>query len=321
MARVDQADGSNGRRRTTSRLVLQNFAPLRRRLLCAVPLAALPAAMVGPGSAFAQSCTGLCAAQTADQINLLSAFSTLLNSPAGLALLSANLKTDETIYLNSTPVQKVAAAEDALLQYVPINILITAFPTNPNFYYTQAGIPTATGLPSSVTTAVSSIFGNVGLGLKDAFGQPGNIYGNAYNNLSADPNGDPRPFQVSALISGNPFTQANSSAIAYQIQQTAFALGSGFADENWQSYTLSPAFPSGHSAYGNTAALFYAIFAPGYFQQFAQAGVDFAYGRNVFGVHYPLDVIGGRIDATYVLAETLAGNALCPGGPRPTSPR
>ena len=29
-----------------------------------------------------------------------------------------------------------------------------------------------------------------------------------------------------------------------------------------------------------------AILAPGYYQQFAQAGVDFAYERNVFGVHY-----------------------------------
>ena len=309
MARVDQSDGSN-HRRLPSRRVRRNLEIRRHWLLCAMALATI----LGPGSAFAQSCTGLCTPQTADQVKLLSAFGTLLNSPAGLALLSANLKTDETIYLNSTPAQKVAAAEDALLQYAPINILITAFPTNPHFYYSQAGVPTATGLPASVTTAVSSIFGNVGLGLKDSFGQPGNVYGNAYNNFSADPNGDPRPFQVSALISNNPFTPANSSVIAYQIQQTPFALGSGFANESWQSYTLSPAFPSGHSAYGNTTALFYAILAPGYYQQFAQAGVDFAYGRNVFGVHYPLDVIGGRIDATYVIAETLAGNPLYPGG-------
>lgn len=212
MARVDQSDGSN-HRRLPSRRVRRNLEIRRHWLLCAMALATI----LGPGSAFAQSCTGLCTPQTADQVKLLSAFGTLLNSPAGLALLSANLKTDETIYLNSTPAQKVAAAEDALLQYAPINILITAFPTNPHFYYSQAGVPTATGLPASVTTAVSSIFGNVGLGLKDSFGQPGNVYGNAYNNFSADPNGDPRPFQVSALISNNPFTPANSSVIAYQI--------------------------------------------------------------------------------------------------------
>ena len=40
--------------------------------------------------------------------------------------------------------------------------------------------------------------------------------------------------------------------------------------------------------------------------------MDFAYGLNVYGVHYPLDVIGGRILATYVIAQTLAGNPLYP---------
>ena len=312
MALVDRGDGSHGP--TPSGLARRNFEPLRRWLLCAVPLAEVLATVVAPSPAFAQGCTGLCAAQTMDQAGLLSNFGTLLNTPAGRAALSANLAIDESIYLNSSPAQKVAAAEDALFQYAPINILITAFPTNPNFYYTPAGIPTAPGLPSAVTTAVSSIFNNVGLGLKDYFGQPGNVYGNAYGNLVADPNGNPRPFQVSALIASIPFSVRKSSVIAVGIQQTAFALGNGFANENWQSYTLSPAFPSRHSTFGNMTALFYGILAPGYYQQFAQAGVDFAYGRNVFGVHYPLDVIGGRIDATYVLAETLAGNPLYPGG-------
>ncbi|MGO9772559.1 MAG: autotransporter domain-containing protein [Roseiarcus sp.] len=43
--------------------------------------------------------------------------------------------------------------------------------------------------------------------------------------------------------------------------------------------------------------------------------MDFGYSRNVFAAHYPLDVIGGRILATYVTAETLAGdNSLYPSG-------
>ena len=39
---------------------------------------------------------------------------------------------------------------------------------------------------------------------------------------------------------------------------------------------------------------------------------EFAYDLNVFAGHYPLDVIGGRILGTYVLAQTLAGNPIYP---------
>ena len=187
MARVDQADGSNGRRRTTSRLVLQNFAPLRRRLLCAVPLAALPAAMVGPGSAFAQSCTGLCAAQTADQINLLSAFSTLeLTRGTGLAQCEPQDRRNYLSQFDAGPEGRDGGGRAASVR--PDQYSDYCVPDESEFLLHAGRYSDSDGLPSSVTTAVSSIFGNVGLGLKDAFGQPGNIYGNAYNNLSADPN-------------------------------------------------------------------------------------------------------------------------------------
>ena len=125
------------------------------------------------------------------------------------------------------------------------------------------------------------------------------------------PYGDPRPFQTSSAIANNPFTPANSSLIAYQIQQTNI----GGYGQSWQSYEQSPSFPSGHSEIGNVNAIVFAILAPGYYQQLLQSGVDFGYSRNVFGAHYPLDVIGGRILATYVTAETLAGdNSLYPSG-------
>ena len=40
--------------------------------------------------------------------------------------------------------------------------------------------------------------------------------------------------------------------------------------------------------------------------------VNFAYDLNVNGVHYPTDVIGGRVLGTYVIAQMLAGNPLYP---------
>ena len=115
---------------------------------------------------------------------------------------------------------------------------------------------------------------------------------------------------MSSAIANNPFTPANSSLIASLIQQTT-AYGQG-----WPNYTTSPAFPSGHASIGNINAMTFAILAPGYFQQLLQSGVDFGFSRNVFAAHYPLDVIGGRIIATYVTAETLAGTIRCTR-PRP----
>lgn len=280
--------------------------PLRplRLALYAIPFVAMLAAMAAPGAAFAQSCTGQCF----DQATLLAPFTSLPNS-----VLQANFQTEEDIYAKATAARRVLAAENSLIDYTPESILIGAFPNNPNFYFSAAGVPSAmTPIPASVTTAVNSVLANVATGgttggLKTYFGLF-DIYGIAYGNTTADPNGDPRPFQTSTAIANNPFTPANSSLIAYQIQQTNI----GGYGQNWQSYTSSPSFPSGHSAIGNVNAIVFAILAPGYFQQLLQSGVDFGYSRNVFAAHYPLDVIGGRILATYVTAETLAGDPLYP---------
>ena len=184
---------------------------------------------------------------------------------------------------------------------------------------------------------MTSVTNNVATGastgdLKTYFGQI-NIYGIAYGNTPIGPYGtdslgDPRPFQTSSAIANNPFTPANSSLIAYQIQQTSGNQQTSGDPQNWQIYQQSPSFPSGHSTIGNVNAIAFAILAPGYYQQLLQSGVDFGYSRNVFGAHYPLDVIGGRILATYVTAETLAGEIRCTrprattrASHRPISPR
>ena len=300
--------------RAVAGLIRLNLAAPVRRLWWAILLVALTA----PGAALAQA---QCAPTTqpptlcSDQANLLSPFASLLNSPAGLAVLGANMQTEEAIYAGASAARRTLAAENALITYAPQSILIGAFPNNPNFYFNAAGIATtSTPIPSSVTTAVTSVTNNMATGattgdLKTYFGQI-DVYGVAYNATTADPNGDPRPFQTSSAIANNPFTPANSSLLAYQIQQT----NDGY-QQNWQSYVQSPSFPSGHSAIGNVNAIVFAILAPGYYQQLLQSGVDFGYSRNVFAAHYPLDVIGGRILATYVTAETLAGdNSLYPSG-------
>ena len=95
---------------------------------------------------------------------------------------------------------------------------------------------------------------------------------------------------------------------------------------NWQgqdgSDTKIGDFPSAHTMLSTFNSITFAVLAPGYYQQLAQAEEEFTYDLNVFGGHYPLDVIGGRILGTYVLAQTLAGNPLYPSTrSRPISPR
>ena len=295
--------------RAVAGLIRLRLAPPLRLPSWAILLAALAA----PGAALAQN--SACAPTTqpptlcSTQVNLLSPFASLLNSPAGLAVLEANMQTEEEIYASASPARRTLAAENALVDQASQSILIGAFPNHSNFYFSAAGIPTAPTLPTAVAAAVTSVVDNMATGattgdLKNYFGHI-DVYGVAYGDTTADPNGDPRPFQTSSAIANNPFTPANSSLIAYAIQQTAYI---STDPQNWQSYVTSPSFPSGHSAIGTVNAIVFAILAPGYYQQLLQSAADFGYSRNVFGVHYPLDVIGGRILATYVTAETLAGD-------------
>jgi len=321
---------------TRLRTVANDYPTFSRKVRCglrhrmrgglrAAPIATLLITLGAAGSASAQSsCDTLCVDQNADQRALLLPFQQLPDTTAGLAVLQANLQTEENIYLYSSSAQKIQAAEDSLIDYVPQNILIGTFPNNTNFSYVN-NVPTAANLPSVLYALPYAVDSSVPdptnpandaqLDLKDYFGKYYDTYGQAYGNTTADPYGDPRPFQVSTAIASNPFTVANSSEFAYETQQTN---GNG-SNQTWGNYTQSPSFPSGHSLYGNTAAIMDAILAPGYYQQFVQEGVDFAYNRNVFGVHYPLDVIGGRILATYVVAQTLANAPLYPSSILPAS--
>jgi autotransporter-associated beta strand protein len=290
--------------------MMGNFERPPRRLLCAIPFATMLAAMGGLDSAFAQSCTGQCATlQAADQEALLSPFNSLLDSPAGMALLMANLQAEENIYLNSTQAEKIASGTVLIVPDIPANILLRAFPTNPNFGYTPAGLPNAPALPSNVTDATNDIENNSQIdAMKPYFGAV-NSYGIAYGLLpgQTDSLGNPPPYQVSSAILNNPFTPANSSLLAYQNQQTPGA------NINWAlGDSQIGDFPSAHTWLGTIDAITYAILAPGYYQQLAQSVAEFAYDLNVYAAHYPLDVIGGRIVGTYVIAETLAGNPLYP---------
>ncbi|MDR3536168.1 MAG: autotransporter domain-containing protein [Acetobacteraceae bacterium] len=305
-------------RQSLTGCVRLNLARALPPLRPAIRLATLLAMIGAANSAFAQGCTGQCAAQqVSDQENLLSAFNALPGSAAGQALISANLQTEESIYLNSTQAQKIASGTVFILNLIPANLLLRAFPGNPNYYYTSAGLPTAPDLPASVAAAGIAMIANAQLdAMKPYFGTV-NTYG-AYGLVpgQTDPLGNPPPYQVSSAILNNPFTAANSSALAAQNQQPP----GGSYGVNWVLGDSNTAdFPSAHTMLATFNAITFAVLAPGYYQPLAQSVADFAYDLNVFAGHYPLDVIGGRILATYVIAETLAGNPSYPSLITPTT--
>ncbi len=264
--------------------------------------------MIGATGSSAQTCTGQCA----DQAALLAPFNSLWNptNPADMAVLAANLKEEEQIYLNSSQNQKIASGAILVIPDISANLLIRAFPNNPRFYYDQQGWPHAPALPSPVANAVSDVEKNNQINaMKPIFGTA-NVYGKAYALLpgQTDSLGNPPPYQVSSAILDNPFTPANSSLLAYHNQQTHGVYGVNWALGNSQIGN----FPSAHTMASTIDALTYAILAPGYYQQLTQGAANFAYDLNVNGVHYPLDVIAGRILGTYLVAETLAGEPLYP---------
>jgi len=75
-------------------------------------------------------------------------------------------------------------------------------------------------------------------------------------------------------------------------------------------YTASAgAFPSGHSTVGYTDSLLLAAMLPERAPALIARGAGYGYSRQVLGVHYPLDVIGGRMIAQYNVAHYLADPA------------
>ena len=137
--------------------VRRRLARSRRCLLCVVPLAA---SLVATSAAVAAD--PACNAQCADQITLLAPFNSLWNpsgsqDPLDAAVLAANLQEEVDIYLGATKAQKAAAATILVIPDISANLLIRAFPDNPNFYYDRTGWPHAPALPESVAKAVSDV--------------------------------------------------------------------------------------------------------------------------------------------------------------------
>ena len=88
----------------------------------------------------------------------------------------------------------------------------------------------------------------------------------------------------------------------------------------------NPSFPSGHTTYAYTDGILLAMLVPQQYQSMLARAADYANSRIALGVHYPLDIIGGRALATYDLAQAFTNpayinNAAVTGhGPQPARP-
>ncbi len=70
-------------------------------------------------------------------------------------------------------------------------------------------------------------------------------------------------------------------------------------------YSTSPSFPSGHTSQATWKSILLATMLPEFGPQMLARGSEVGYNRIVLGVHYPLDVIGGRMTGMAAAADRL----------------
>lgn len=283
-----------------------------RRTRRGAAILALLAGLLAAAEARAQAAN--CGAPTACSQDLLVNFSSFYQASgggngnaAGAAVLAANAALEGRIYLGSTSAQKDLAVVNGPTA-IPNVIYAIWNMTDPRLGTAfNAGSPLAPGgnaAPASyqailldVTMAsVKTYFNSFATYLQAYGGITGDIY-NQNGNLI----GSARPFQSQTAVYANPWTTATASAMAVTAQQNAAQYSS------WAQLAGTPSFPSGNSEIGHGVALLSAVLTPQYYKDLLLSGVEYAYSRNVFGAHYPIDAIAGRIFATYSVAQSLNG--------------
>jgi membrane-associated phospholipid phosphatase len=306
-----------------------------------------------PATAQAQSALNLHA------LELLAPFSALLNTQAGKAALAANLEVTGAIQngtssqpgLQSFPNAQAQALKDATITGANGYELADGLGSKLGGAYqsrTSVGKPGAGDIKASATNispSLAVLFGYAS-GLTGADSNSAkyffadenvvkktetvpvsaaaaaiitaargttDVFGKAYNDPAgakgADPFGDSRPFQTEPKVT----KYADPDFFGDPSDNQDYLTGPT------QNLLESPSFPSGHTTYGYTESLLFAVMVPERFTQMVTRGAEYGNSRIIVGAHYTMDVIGGRTLATYDVAHLLANSPAYLGQKAPKS--
>lgn len=131
-----------------------------------------------------------------------------------------------------------------------------------------------------------------------------NVYDKSYAPV-ANPNrtGDSRPVQVA------PNSIQNFSGLTFTGAPTSNTAIIGGVNGNAGSGLFANAsFPSGHTTFGYTTSILFAMLVPERYQQMLTRASEYGDSRIVLGAHYPLDIIAGRALASYDVVQMLSNN-------------
>jgi uncharacterized protein with beta-barrel porin domain len=131
-----------------------------------------------------------------------------------------------------------------------------------------------------------------------------NVYDKGYAPIAQqNRTGDSRPIQV------NPNNIVSFSGVDYFGNPTSNTtiLGTNTANSG-SGLFANASFPSGHTTFGYTTSILLGMLVPERFNEMITRASEYGDSRIVLGVHYPLDIIGGRVIGTYDVAQMLNNN-------------
>jgi hypothetical protein len=272
-------------------------------------------------------------------LNGLAPVSVLLNTDGGKAALGANYTVTGAIQTGAItqptllpfPEQQQQALRDAFITGSNLAQLADGLGSTlgsaylARFHYIDqkqtSGLPPSIGDLISYATAVSGAHSNAGkylfanrttdgktpvppdeASILKGFGGVEDIFGKAYKlpagAAGADAYGNSRPYQTEPSVPqfvGPDYLNTPAGNYVYN-------------HGPMMDLTNSPSYPSGHTTYGYTGAVLFAVLVPERYAQMITRGAEYGNDRVIMGSHYVMDVLGGRTLALYDMAHLLAND-------------